>query len=818
MNSNESSENSQRKLDEERRKLEEENEVEHQKKMEELDEVIRQLEGRKDEIVKQGCERLQSLKQQREDMREQLQLAASSQNETITTYKAGLVDQMAVHKQKLADLQKHLVEERRGLSHKQGYVHQLRQKIGRDDDLHRNEMQTFKSLIAEAEATISRLEKKHMVIKEKYKNEANAKVHAHKQEKNALLKKIELVEATSRKNTNDFNNRKDALLKQKKQLEKELEDELDKKSALTPLRKEKEKLTKQLRKKLDRIRAIRNKDEEDTEKMIQGYEKKFADTQNKFDKDRDKMEAEIFEKECQIQDKELLLDKLRADNTHQLAVFEHQLEQQLRDRETELQDKEEQNRKELQRMEDKDDIKDLEDQVHQKTMDVQNQEANQQAEENLLRVWLDAVTDRENYLREELKAKEARYNTKITSIENELNAAKTQAETEQRQHEVIKEDMEKKLEEKRDQFENQTREAAARLNAINTQIAELKRSLLKRQEEARDRGRDTETRIAEETKRLLRIKSSCEEQIEPLKVRHNELKARIVDEKDKHQKRLNGLRDDHQKQSKDLEAELTYLYEKIENVRGDFKKQRTELQAQLDDVIADNDEIREKHEKEIYDLNLQLVQKAMPQEAEKELMDAKSPLLLAKQVKDLQEEYAKKSKAYQAALTQSQEEKYEIRKKNDKEIQKVFTEIKELNKQFLRESGRSPEDLEKMKDMLETKMEELNQAKALAFSGQDNKSKLKAQIDDAKKRHSNLQDDLKQAKEDLLELDTKKNQEIHLLLMKLESENLDADSDDCSNPIQHRVRQLRSAMKKDLEERAKLLANIEKQEQDSRDD
>jgi len=53
--------------------------------------------------------------------------------------------------------------------------------------------------------------------------------------------------------------------------------------------------------------------------------------------------------------------------------------------------------------------------------ELQNLEANLQAEEGLLKVWLDAAAEKEKHIREEADVKQSRYTSKINQLENELN-------------------------------------------------------------------------------------------------------------------------------------------------------------------------------------------------------------------------------------------------------------------------------------------------------------------------------------------------------------------------------------------------------------
>ena len=460
-----------------------------------------------------------------------------------------------------------------------------------------------------------------------------------------------------------------------------------------------------------------------------------------------------------VKDKELELEKIKAEQDQKLHETENELLKKIKDLEDEIHDQEERNKSELEQATNKDKYNDLEEAIHQKTCHLQNLEANQQAEEALLKVWLEAVTDKERHLREEAAAKQGRYAEKISQLESELMNARQKAESEQRQYDQLKEDIENKLQEKRSQFESHTREAAAHLNDLNNQIAELKRSLKTKEEAAKDRGDSVDKRIKSETTRLNILREELEKQIGPLKTKHNDLKHKLINEKEKHEQQLQILQDEQEQQSREQEEELNRLYNLQEKLRLQFKEERRQLQQSLKEILDTNDTLREKHEKEIFDLNMRLVQTLQATSSEK--IDAEATQELLEKVKKLQKDYAEKSREFEDLKLQHNEEFHELSERNETEIRELKQDIVRLSKDYLKDGVKDPvERVSRLKEMLEQKDQELNKVREEPLKNSEETNKLLEEINDAKAKNEELSEQLKQKKKELGDLMNERQREM----------------------------------------------------------
>ncbi len=808
-----------------RHELEQMREETHKRQIEELDAKIQEMEEKKAEVERQGRQKLHELFVQRQGLENELRQKLEEQEEDIMKFKQSQADEIAGYKEKLANLQKNLVDERNGLVHKQGLIAELVALKNDEEHQHAKDQETLKKLIEEEEASLQRMKQAHEELKEKNKMESELRMQAFNREKESLVNKIAKVKEGSENKTQDFQAKHANLLATRDQLQKDLDAEKNERdNKLKPLRKQKQDLSDKILSMQDKIRNARAKEEQKTENIINQYEERYSKTQQDFDKEREEEIKRIFEKECNLKDEELELDKLRGDNEQKLKEIEREMNQKLKDMTSEIEEQEENNRKQLQQVVDKEKFRELEEQIHHKTCELQNLEANQQAEEALLKVWLEAVTDKERYLREELAAKVARYSNKISTLDNDLSAAKQQAENEQRQHDALKDETERKLQEKRDEFESQTRDAASHLNDLNNQIAELKRSLKIREDAAKDRGETIERRIGEETRRLQKLKSDLEEQLGPLRERHNDLKQKVSEEKEKHQKNLEVLQKEQSKQNHDQEDELNRLYALLEGVRDQFKDERQQLQSALKEILDSNDRLREKHEKEIFDLNMKLVQTL--QATSEQGIDATTTRDLQNKVKELEEEYDRKSKSYNATLNRMSQEKDETNQKCDDEIRKMKEELRKLSQEYMKDGTKNPsERVEKLREMLENKTRELEKAKASTFSRTVNQVHLMDEVEEAKKHQKNLIGKLQDKKKELSDLMRQRRKEIEDLSKRMMERDADAEKSNAefdTGPLSSgtpkerldKLASLRALIEAEMRERKKLLNEIARLQQE----
>ena len=787
----------------------------HKTQMDELDSKIMEMDKKKQDMEKEGRDRIASLCKEKEEVKEQLGEALKQQEEAIRDLKGTHAREIGEFRQEVEDLQGAVVEARKELVRKKGLVAELTAKKKEDEEQCVRDQDTLRNLIEEEKANLEHMKKDHEDMAKKKQEEHDAKLKAFNDEKEYLTKKIANLKKHITKCTKAFNDQKGDLVHKRDVAQGDLDKAREKREKqLGPLKKRKGELMDEIKAVQDKIKDARAKEDQKTEDLINKYEVEYDDKQREFDDEREAETRKVFEKECELKDKELELEKLRADQEQQLRDLENEIMEKLRGMEEEIEAQDEQNRKQLQQVLDKEKFREIEEQIHQKTCELQNLEANQQAEEALLKVWLEAVSDKAKHLRDELNAKQARYGNKISSLDNDLNAAKQKAEQGQRIYDSLKDDVEKQLQEKRDEFENHTRDAAARLNNLNNQIAELKRSLKNREDAAKDRGETIERRITDETRRLQKLKSDLEQQMGPMREKHNELKQRVAEEKEKHQAQLSKLHKEQQTQNKEQEDELNKLYVLLETVRSQFKEERQQLQSSLKDILDSNDRLREKHEKEIFDLNMRLVQTLQATSQEK--IDTNTTKDLLGKVRDLQDQYAKKVRAYENALADHAKEKQEMKVKNEEEVRQIKTEIRRLSQDY--EGGKNPaERVDKLRQILEKKTQELEKAKDTTFSG-TNQAQLTGAIEEAKRKNAELSAELQCKKRELNTLMNRRHDEIEELTNKIEKQNVEMSKAELEfkTPSQQsnlkerldKLAALRALIRAEIQERKQILEEI----------
>ncbi len=818
-----------------RHELEQAREETHKKQIEELEARVREMEEKKRELERQGRDDLHKLILERRDLEEKLKACLEQQEQCIKDIKETQAKEIQGYKQELVDLQKSLAEERNELVRKQGLIAELEAKKADEEAQRTRDQETLKELIKEEEANLERLVKEHEGVKNKYKSEADARVQAFKEESDHLNSNIEDIKKEIETKTQEFKKQETELERKKDELQAQLDKErTEREKKLAPLTSEKEALTQKIQEIQNKIITTREQEEKKTEEIIKHYEETLNNNQKEFEKEKEAQTKTIFDKECQIRDKELELEKLKNDNEEKLREIESEMVQKLKDMEEELRDQDEKNRKELQQVVDKDRYKELEDQIHQKQCELQNLEANQEAEEALLRVWLETVTDKEKVLHDEASAKESRYSNKISSLENQLNSVKQKADNEQRQYDALKEEIERKLQDKREQFEAHARDATTHINDLNNQIADLKRNLKSREAAAKSRNEAIDRRIGDEVHRLGSLKKDLEEQIEPLKRRHNELKQTLAQEKENYQAQLSKMQKEQHYQTKEQEEELNKLYSLLENVRAQFKEERNQLQKALKEILDSNDKLREKHEKEIFELNMKLVQTL--ETSSKGKIDPNQTKDLLNKVKDLQDEYGRKSREYEEALTRQTEEKHKLAQRNEKEIQQLKSDISKLSKEYLKDGVSNPEErVQRLKELLEKKSQQLEKAKLsnISKSGtsghpSSTSCALVDEVEDAKRKNIELSEKFQQKKKDLNTLMNQRQSEIEQLTRQIEEQNVEMSK--AEEPYEHKplpgtlterldkLKTLRGIITSELHEREKLIQEISRLQKEPQED
>ena len=811
-----------------RHELEQCKEEAHRKQIEELETRVRELEEKKRQQEIDGRESLHRLFMRKQAMEEKLKACHEQQIQCIKDVKEKHSMEMDVYKEELSTLQAALEDEKKELARKQKLIVEFDKQRVEDEQQRARDEKTLKCMIEEEQANLDRMNKQHEDKKKRYKLESDTKVQAFKEERENLTTRIDDVKKDIERRGRDFRKQETELLRRRDELQARHDREREERETkLGPLINERDGLLQRIRDVQDKIAQRKQEEEQRTAEIVRQYEDTFENNQRDFNQETEEQQKKIYDKDRQLRNKDSELIKVREQYDEKLREMENDMENRLKEMEDELRDQDEKNRKQLEKVTDRERIREVEEKIFQRACELQNLESDQHAEEAMLKVWLSAVTDKERYLRGEANRKQSRNANRITELENELNDAKLNADNEERDYESLKVDIEKKLKDKRGQFEAQAKEDASHLNELNDQVASLKRNLKDKDDAARARGEALEKRIAEEVNRLQILKGDLEEQIGPLREKHNDVKQKMAEEKEKHLSQLKTLDMEQKNQNKEQEEELAKLYFLLESVRTQFREERMLLQSTLTNILNANDQLRKKHEKEIYDLNMRLVQTLQATSGDK--IDPEATKDLLNQLKDLQDQYAEKSRTYEESLMQHADEKQNLNAKSEAEIRQLKNEIKRLSQDYLKDGIQNPADrVEKLRGMLERKNKDLEKAKTAAYTGTVNQAQVMDDVEDAQKKNYELSDKLQRKKKELTDLMNKRQKDIEELTRQITEQNAEmsqaeGEYNDPSLPgsLKDRLDKLskiRELIKLEIEERDRLLREIsmlQKQMKDS---
>ncbi len=793
-----------------RHELEQAKEEAHKKQIEELKLRVQEMEEKKREQEREGRERLHGLFLEKQAKEEKLKACRLQQERCLQDVEESHEKEMGYYKQELSDLYTELEQGRNELLNKQRLVEEVEAHKKAGDAQKAKDELVLKQKIEQEQECLNRMTREFEDMKKKHKRDSDAKVQAFKEESDNLNNMIEDVKREIERRGHEFKKHETELLRRKEEVLARCEqDQVEREAKLGPLAAERENLLERIREVQDKVEAKRQEEVAKTQEIVRHYDDTFDENEREFDDERQAENDKIRELEYELKDKEAELQTLREHHDEQLRDLENQIGRRLKEMEDELRDQDEKNRKQLEQAVDKDRCRELEAEIHQRACELQNLETDQQAEEAILKVWLEAVSDKEKYLREEANAREGKSANRIAELEHAVNSAKLKAANEQRDCDALRNDLESKLDERRNQFEAQIREAAAQLKDLNNKICDLKKTLKEKEDACRDRGETIESRIADEVNRLQMLKNDLEQQIGPLRVKHNELRRAIAEEEEKHQTQLKILTMEQQNQSKEQEEELRKLYALLESLRAQFKEEREQLQKTLKEILDANDKLREKHEKEILELHMRLVETLQSTSPDK--IDPNAARDLLNNLKQLQDDYARKSRQYDDAIFRHAEERQEVHRRNEGEVRQLKNEIKRLSQDYLKDGIKNPtERVKKLREMVERKHYEIE--KAGGHAGTADQARIMDEFDAAKSKNEELKEQLHRKKKEMNSLMNQRQTEIEELTKQVHKQTAEMSREPSDGgTLKDRLDKLskiRTLIDKEQDERQKLLQDI----------
>ncbi len=654
-------------------------------------------------------------------------------------------DQYAVERagfvQQLEDLQRALEKDRQTLFKKQAEIEHMDQQAMNANDRRAIEQNQLAEEISIMQSKLAEAAAAHEEKKRVYKEEADDKLKVFTADKNQLKAQIEEVRASNEKRNREY--RIQELELQRTREDQCIQQRLDREEMevrFGPLLMEKDDLTKRI--KFLNEKATRRKEEEmrKAQDIVKYYDEVAFDREANFGREKEEYGRNLMEVEETLRKKEAELIQVRQDHDTQIRDINDRIDKRTKDMEKEILQQNEHQRKQMEQITDRGRHNEIEEEIHDKQVNLMNLEAEQQAEEALLQSKLKSLMEKERNLRDGLNARHLKHSDFITSLENEVSTEQSKASNEQRELEGLKEDLQQKTLEARNSLENGIRHAIGRLNDINKDICDVKRCMKEREESAQDRGENVEKRIGDEMRRLGNLKGDLEEQVPPLQDKHNELKQKMKEDKTRHEAKMDILISEQTGVAAEHAEELKRMKDLLNSTRNEFDEEREHMVDILKETLRSNEELRDRHEKEIFDLNVNLVRAL---EGESPMAQAQAKL---KTFKELQNETKRQSTEYERLTLEYCQQLGATDKEHECELEKLNQELLQLTKAYAQDGIKDPEyRLGQINKLLEKKQQ-------LLKACSKDRPHLLDNFDEAKLKNSELRERISQKKKDLQEL------------------------------------------------------------------
>lgn len=745
-----------------RHELEMSQEDQHKTEIAGLENRICQLKQRKQNEEAQYEIELHEVSEQVRQAEGRLCAAREQHEQCLQDIKDQYAEQRAGFVQQLEDLKRAVERDRQTMEAKKIEIEKMEQQALKGQDKRAMIQEGLMREIEELQDRLSNLTKEHENKKSVMKEEADERIRNFKADSERIKGQLEEVRTDAERRNREF--RIQELQLRRTGEDQQLQSRLDREEMQVrfgPILMEKEDLVKRIAFLQNKISHRREDEKRKAQDIVKQFDEIYFDRESGFEREKEENERQRQDKDEELRKKEAELVKVRQEHDTRIREINERIDLRTKEMEKEILNQNERQRRQLEQITNRERHKAIEDEIHSKNIGLMNIESEQQAEEALLQSRLKSLTEKEKLLRDGLNAKHMKHSDFITCLENDLNSNQSKAANEHREFLVLKEGLDNKVSDARRALECDIRNAIDRLNEINKEICDVKRCMKEREEAAQDKGDSVERRISDETRRLGNLKGDLEEQIPPLQEKHNELKQKMKDDKQRHEAKMKSLTEEADSVGKDHQDELNRMEDMVDGTREQYKNETDNLMQTLKDLLESNDELRSRHEKEIFALNVNLVRAL--EGASLPGMDGIEVTGRLNKIKNLQDEYTRKSAEYDNINFEYFKEACEPNPENEKELKKLLKYRNKLAKDLKTDGIDRPEERLKI-------LENLVERNKHKKSDLSNKPQVMDNIDEAKMKNSELKEQLNRKKKDLQDLMQKRQKEISGLTKQVQEQ------------------------------------------------